>query len=115
MNANAILLGMLTAILVIGVMFVVSMLVINGENKQIITTNITVKEKLCEEAVFGVGVSKIKTDGGIMYFIPNNECKNKYGIGEKYQIKYNHICNLPVKEPGPPDYACFNRVVGDYP
>jgi len=112
-NMKAILLGAATAVVVVMLLLVVSMYITMEENKKVHTTNITVFEKLCGDDVLGVNVSKIKGDDGLVYFVPYADCK-MYPIGMHGMIFYNHVCNLPVKEPGRLDWACFNETVGDY-
>ena len=106
--------GAFTAVLFILVLFTVSTLFQMQENQQYHTTNITVAGKICNDEVMGSHVSKIQGEDGLVYFIPNSDC-DLYPIGKHGMIFYNHICNLPVKEPGPLDGYCFNRTVGDYP
>jgi hypothetical protein len=111
---KAIVLGALTAVLVIMILLTVSMYIVSEENKAYHTAEITVTGKVCNDEAFGVHVSKIQGDDGTVYFVPNADC-GLYSDGNHSTVIYNHICNLPVKEPSPMSWACFNRIVGDYP
>ena len=110
---KAVILGILTAVAIILLLLVASEWVQSEENKIIHTADITISGKVCSDQVASSTISKIQGTDGTVYFIPNMKC-DSYIVGSNRTITYNHICNLPVREPGPLAYTCFNRSVGDY-
>lgn len=102
-----IVLGGLTALLVLMALFALSTLFYAEESKVFRTTEITVAGKICGDEVFGEKISKIQGDDGIIYFIPNADCE-LYPIGRSGMIFYQHVCNSGFER------FCFNRTVGDY-
>jgi hypothetical protein len=105
---KAMILGALTAIIIIFGLLIASSFIINNEKEVYHTTNITVSGKICNDNVFGSVVSKIQGDDGILYFIPNSDC-DLYPIGRSGMIFYNHVCQGAM-----PETFCFNKTVGDY-
>ena len=114
-NMKAVLLGVLTAVVIVLALLMSSSIAAMEENKVYHTTEITISGKACGDEILGENVSKIQGEDGLIYFIPYNDCK-LYPIGMHGTIFYNHVCPFSLKETSMLQKSyCFNETVGDYP